>query len=651
MAYAAIVIFVVLSVMPGVTKAASALPWAWSGDRQAHAGHLTAVSEGVSQPAARKVSIQEAPARLKPADNATPVVHGSVGDDAIYAGDISIPDGTVFKPGQRFTKTWRIKNIGTNTWGTGYTWHFEAGHQLSSILSVGVPPTAPGGIATVAVSMTAPAAKGDYISFWQMVNPQGQLFGHQAWVRIVVRGAASPSATTATPSGTVSPQAAASATPTGPPPASPTDTPAAAGVAPTMTIPGGSGALVGSPWVGALTFRTYFAAGTTNHGLQESLNVYYPGAARAHVRLTLYRPDGASRSLQFTLEQGTRRLIGLNRIAPNTDLAIAVEADRAVLTNRIAYGQSSIIGDPGAARTARFWLFPAAPSGDSGMPELVLFNPHEVPARVTLRLGLPQGGCCARTVVVRVPPLRQFVYPLGAGAAARSPLSLSATDVVAAERLLVAPGWAGVTAIPGAVAPAVHWYLADARSGGSPTTVTLFNPGARPVQASMHLALAKGQGPWQQRTVPAFGQVNLSLSGLTTSVALGIEVDADGPVVAGAMQQAGTASPSAYLGAIEAARSWLVLGGYAGRGTSQTISVINPGNSPCTITFQAEGDIAQRIWHVSVPAHGRYARILDGLVAGNQALSVRASAPVAVGRTVSSKSGSATSTGVAVVVP
>ena len=612
---------------------------------------MAAVREGVSPPPASLVSIQEAPVRLKPDDNATPVAHGSVGDDAIYAGDISVPDGTAFKPGQRFTKTWRIKNIGTNTWGTGYTWHFEAGHQLSSILSVGVPPTAPGGIATVAVTMSAPAAKGDYISFWQMVNPQGQLFGHQAWVRIVVSGAASPSATTTTPSGTASAQAAASATPAATPPAIPTATPSAAGVAPTITIPGGNGSLIGSPWVGALAFRTYFAAGTTNHGLQESLNVYYPGAARAHVRLTLYRPDGASRSLQFTLERGTRRLIGLNRIAPNTDLAIAVEADRAVLTNRIAYGQSSIIGDPGAARTARFWLFPAAPSGDSGMPELVLFNPHEVPARVTLRLGLPQGGCCARTMVVRVPPLRQFVYPLGTGLAAQSPLSLSATDVVAAERLSIAPGWAGVTAIPGAVAPAVHWYLADARSGGSPTTVTVFNPGTRPVQASVHLALAKGQGPWQQRTIPAFGQVNLSLGGLTTSTALGIEVDADGPVVAGAMRQAGSVSPSAYLGAIEAARSWLVLGGYAGLGTSQTISVINPGNSPCTITFQAEGSDPQRTWHVSIPAHGRYARTLDGLVAGNQALSVRASAPVAVGRTVSSKSGSATSTGVAVVVP
>ena len=588
-------------------------------------------------------------AHRMPADSATPVAHGSAGDDAIYAGDLSIPDGTVFRPGQRFTKTWRIKNIGTNTWGTGYAWHFEAGHQLSPILSVGVSSTAPGGIASIAVAMDAPPMKGDYISFWQMVNPKGQLFGHQAWVRIVVRGRAPAVGTTTSPTATATPPASLS-TPSATPTAAPTAPPVPVAVQPTLTIPGGTGALVGSPWTGALAFRTYFAAGSTGHRLQESLNVYYPGTDRAHVRVTLFRPDGASRSLQFTLERGTRRLIGLNRIAPNADLSIAVEADRAVLTNRLAYGASSIIGDPGAARTARFWLFPAAPPGESGRPELVLFNPHEVPARVTLRLGLPQGGCCARTVTVSVPPLRQFVYPLGADAAAKAPLSLSALDVVAAERLSVAPGWAGVTAIPGSVAPATRWYLADARSGGSPSTVTLFNPGARPIQASVHLALAKGQGPWQQRIVPPFSQVNLSLGGLTTVAAIGIEVDADGPIVAGAMRHAGIGSPSAYLGAIEVARSWVVLGGYAGRGTSQTISVINPGNSACTIAFRAANDM-QGTWKVTIPAHGRYARLLDGLVAGNQALSIHASAPVAVGRTVSSESGSATSTGVSVVVP
>ena len=586
-------------------------------------------------------------ARPIPADSATPVTHGSAGDDAIYAGDISIPDGTVFRPGQRFTKTWRIKNIGTNTWASGYTWHFEAGHQLSATLSVGVPTTAPGEIATVAVAMDAPLVKGDYISFWQMVNPHGQLFGHQAWVRIVVRGTPPVNAAAASPTAATPPPATPNATP---PPAT-TAIPPLPSAQPTLAIPGGSGTLVGSPWMGALAFRSYFAAGTTSHGLQESLNMYYPGIGRAHVRLTLYRPDGASRSLQFTLEHGARRLIGLNRIAPSTDLSVAIEADRAVLTNRITYGVSSIIGDPGAARTARFWLFPAAPAGDSGLPELVLFNPHDVPATATLRLGLPRGGCCARTVVLSVPPLRQFVYPLGTDAAARGPLSLSAVDVVAAERLSVAPGWAAVTAIPGAVAPATRWYLADAHAGGSPTTITVFNPGARPVRASVHLALAKGQGPWQQRSVPAFGQVNLSLGGLTASPAIGIEVDADGPVVAGAMRQAGTVSPSAYLGAIEAARSWLVLGGYAGRGSSQTISVINPGNSASTITFRAEGTNAQGTWRVSIPPHGRYARQLDGLVTGNQALSIRASSPVAVGRTVSSTSGSATSTGIAVVLP
>src|SRR5581483_8811594 len=106
----------------------------------------------------------------------------NAGDDAIYAGDVSVPDHTVFSPGQPFVKTWRIRNSGTTTWSQAYHWHFEAGAQLSTLTAVAVPVTRPGVTVEISVPMTAPLAPGSYASFWQMADASGKIFGHQAWV-------------------------------------------------------------------------------------------------------------------------------------------------------------------------------------------------------------------------------------------------------------------------------------------------------------------------------------------------------------------------------------------------------------------------------------------------------------------------------------
>jgi hypothetical protein len=42
-------------------------------------------------------------------------------DDAVWVADVTVPDGTQMTPGQDFVKTWKIRNTGSCTWGTGYT--------------------------------------------------------------------------------------------------------------------------------------------------------------------------------------------------------------------------------------------------------------------------------------------------------------------------------------------------------------------------------------------------------------------------------------------------------------------------------------------------------------------------------------------------
>jgi len=102
-------------------------------------------------------------------------------DWAAFIKDVTIPDGTEFAPGEVFTKTWRLKNIGTCTWTPNYAIVFSSGAQMSGT-NVSMPGyVAPGQTVDVSVTFTAPSAAGHYVSYWMLRNASGTLFGTDSW--------------------------------------------------------------------------------------------------------------------------------------------------------------------------------------------------------------------------------------------------------------------------------------------------------------------------------------------------------------------------------------------------------------------------------------------------------------------------------------
>jgi hypothetical protein len=119
-------------------------------------------------------------------------------DQAQFIADVTIPDGTVLAAGTVFTKTWRLKNIGSCTWGSGYRLAFSSGHAMGGPAEVNLPySVAPGQTVDVSVTLTAPAAAGSYRGYWMLKNASGVLFGLGStaslpfWVEIVVPGSES----------------------------------------------------------------------------------------------------------------------------------------------------------------------------------------------------------------------------------------------------------------------------------------------------------------------------------------------------------------------------------------------------------------------------------------------------------------------------
>ncbi|TFG73227.1 MAG: hypothetical protein E4H27_01160 [Anaerolineales bacterium] len=105
---------------------------------------------------------------------------------AAFVTDMTVPDDTVFGNQAEFVKTWRIRNSGTCTWGTGTTFVFLSGDKLSTSESVVVPAVEPDEEIEISVSMVAPSEPGMYRSNWQLKNAEGTRFGGVFYVQIVI---------------------------------------------------------------------------------------------------------------------------------------------------------------------------------------------------------------------------------------------------------------------------------------------------------------------------------------------------------------------------------------------------------------------------------------------------------------------------------
>jgi hypothetical protein len=113
-------------------------------------------------------------------------------DNALFIADITLPDGTIVSPNQAMLKTWRLRNIGTKTWESGYQLVFMNGNQMGSPNAINVPVTNPDNTADISVNLVAPSNPGSYTGYWRLRNPQGTYFGPTIWVNITVPDETTP---------------------------------------------------------------------------------------------------------------------------------------------------------------------------------------------------------------------------------------------------------------------------------------------------------------------------------------------------------------------------------------------------------------------------------------------------------------------------
>lgn len=116
---------------------------------------------------------------------------GDACNNSVFEGDVTIPDGSILKPGEDFTKVWAIRNTGNCTWDEGYKLVFIGGDTAIDPVNFEFKKpddfVSPGEGINVGIPLTAPLNEGKYTGTWRMQSDSGFYFGTLLTVNFEVK--------------------------------------------------------------------------------------------------------------------------------------------------------------------------------------------------------------------------------------------------------------------------------------------------------------------------------------------------------------------------------------------------------------------------------------------------------------------------------
>lgn len=292
----------------------------------------------------------------------------------------------------------------------------------------------------------------------------------------------------------------------------------------------------------------HFAAGNTGRGAQLWLALFNPTADDAIVDLTFATDSGpvAPESYQGIVvprtsrvsipvhEAAARRLVVGTQVHARRGQVVAEQS----LTLDGTDGRRGLAVSLGAPRLAEAWELPTGLLAPGRGQQVVVANPGEESAEVTVQIRLDAAAEIAPQEVTVGPGTAVNVdlgpVPTGVGFSSR----IESTRPVALETIAStvapnAPPIRGLASAVGQPAAARRWVLVPARSSEQANDfVAVVNPGRRAVRLT-----ARAVGDGQQRDledlpeVPAGTRVVLDLGRLGVPVGTALVIRADGPVV------------------------------------------------------------------------------------------------------------------------
>lgn len=116
-----------------------------------------------------------------------PSVLGAGCNNLAFVRDVTIPDGTVLKPREEFTKTWKVENTGSCKWMPQYALVMISGTDMGAGPTKIQKMVEVGSWTELSVNVAAPNKEGVYKTYWRLADADGVLFGATLAVIIEVK--------------------------------------------------------------------------------------------------------------------------------------------------------------------------------------------------------------------------------------------------------------------------------------------------------------------------------------------------------------------------------------------------------------------------------------------------------------------------------
>jgi hypothetical protein len=123
------------------------------------------------------------PQAQTPAGSTTPILPNFPDCNQAELISETIPAGTRFQAGEKFDKTWVIRNAGPCNWNYQYSLAYydgtAMGESTSRVFTENMPSETvirPGETATVTLNLQAPFFQGRQVGYWKLRDPAGMLF-------------------------------------------------------------------------------------------------------------------------------------------------------------------------------------------------------------------------------------------------------------------------------------------------------------------------------------------------------------------------------------------------------------------------------------------------------------------------------------------
>ena len=105
---------------------------------------------------------------------------------AAFVADVTVPDNTRFEKEAEFTKTWRMRNAGSEDWPENTVLAFVSGERMAEVSKVEIGEVKAGENVDISVDMVAPNADGSYRSTWQIQAGNAAIQGGGMYALIIV---------------------------------------------------------------------------------------------------------------------------------------------------------------------------------------------------------------------------------------------------------------------------------------------------------------------------------------------------------------------------------------------------------------------------------------------------------------------------------